>query len=109
MSQKSEYEYMKEIESLLSGVLKDLSKLTDENFETQFKSAKEKMLVANRQKVDLFAKYEASQTKTKISEMAKLISEKFDDIVQEWQKKVNNAQNDLEQIQNQKKILIYNR
>jgi hypothetical protein len=109
MSQKSEYDYMKEIENLLSGVLKDLSKLSDENFEVQFKLAKEKMLAANKLKAEFSSKYADSQIILKVSEMAKLISGKFDDIVQEWQKKVKSVQNDLEQIQNQKKILIYNR
>ncbi len=109
MSQKSEYDYMKEIEKLLSDVLADLSNLTEDNFEKVFEAAKEKMKNADKLKNEFLSKFEGSQKILKISELTKLISEKFDNVVKEWQSKVNKAKSDLEQIQNQKKILIYNR
>lgn len=109
MFQNSEYDYMKEIEKLLSEVLKDLSNLTEDNFDIVFKDAKEKIIVAENLKNELFTNFESSQTTLKITELAKLISDKFDNVVKEWQNKVKKAQSDLELIQNQKKILIYNR
>ena len=109
MFQNSEYDYMKEIEKLLSEVLKDLSNLTDDNFDIVFKDAKEKIIAAENLKSELLTRFEGSQTTLKITELAKLISDKFDNVVKEWQNKVKKAQSDLELIQNQKKILIYNR
>ena len=100
---------MKEIEKLLSEVLKDLSTMTEDNFDIVFNGAKEKILIAEKLNNEFSVKFDGSQTTLKITELAKLISEKFDNVVKEWQKKVKRAQSDLEQIQNQKKILIYNR
>jgi hypothetical protein len=41
--------------------------------------------------------------------LAKLIPEKFDNVIKDWADKLKVVQKEMELIQNQKKITIYNR
>jgi len=97
------------IENILDEVYKDLTELTEENFNQKFISAKLKMQKAieiksqNSSKLGLF-----TQSK-KIVQMAKLISEKYDNVTKDWANKLKLVQKEIELSQNQKKMTIYNR
>lgn len=97
------------IENILDEVYKDLNELNEENFDVKFQSAKAKMELAKREKVENFAKFNSFVPSNKIVHMAKLISDKYDNVVKEWAEKLKMVQKEIELTQNQKKISIYSR
>jgi hypothetical protein len=97
------------IENLLDEVYKDLSELTEENFDQRFQSAKSKMDSVRRVKVENSSKFISFKQSKKIVQMAKLISEKYDNVTKDWANKLKLVQKEIELSQNQKKITIYNR
>ena len=102
-------EKVKRVENLLDEVFEDLSSLTEENFDQIFKSAKSKMELAKKVKLENSTKFESFKASKKIVHMAKLISEKYDNIVKDWADRLKTVQKEIELTQNQKKITIYNR
>lgn len=97
------------VENLLDEVFNDLSELTEENFDQKFTSAKRKMQSAIEIKAQNKSKIAIFQPSKKITHMAKLISEKYDNVTKDWANKLKLVQKEIEQSQNQKKITIYNR
>ena len=97
------------IENLLEEVFEDLSNLTEENFDQKFHSAKAKMEAVKREKVENPSKFVSFNTSKKIIHTAKLISDKYDNIVKDWADRLKSVKKEIELTQNQKKITIYNR
>jgi len=102
-------EKVKKIENLLDEVFEDLSNLSEQNFDQKFQLAKSKMELARKIKIENNPKFENFKPSKKIVHMAKLISEKYDNVIKDWADKLKTVQKDIELIQNQKKITIYNR
>ena len=102
-------EKIKKIENLLDGVFEDLSSLSEDNFNQKFLSAKSKMDLVKKIKVENSSKIVSFRPSKKITQMAKLISEKYDNVVKDWANKLKLVQKEIELTQNQKKISIYNR
>jgi hypothetical protein len=100
---------LSKIENLLDEVYKDISELTEENFDQRFQSAKSKMESVRRVKVENPSKFSSFRPSKKIVQMAKLISEKYDNVTIDWASKLKLVQKEIELSQNQKKITIYNR
>ena len=100
---------IKRIENLLAGVFEDLSNLSEENFTQSFESAKLQMQLARKLKIENNSKFANFKPSEKIIQMAKLISEKYDNIVKDWSDKLKMVQKEIELTQNHKKITIYNR
>lgn len=98
-----------EIVKLLESALSDLSDLTVENFDYKLALAKSKIEKIKREKLKNPEKFKEFQSSKKIMDLTKLISEKFDNILAEWKKKVYLIQKEIEISQNQKKISIYKR
>lgn len=97
------------IENLLDEVYKDLSELSEENFDQKFTSAKIKMQYVIEIKAQNNSKFAIFKPSKKIIQMAKLISEKFDYVTKDWANKLKLVQKEIELSQNQKKMTIYNR
>lgn len=97
------------IENLLDEVYKDLAELTEDNFNQKFTSAKLKMLNAMELKSQNSSKSGFFTPSKKIVQMAKLISEKYDNVTKDWANKLKLVQKEIELSQNQKKMTIYNR
>ena len=97
------------IENILDEVYKDLTELTEENFNQKFQSAKLKMEFARKLKIENQSKSHNFQPSKKIIQMAKLISKKYDNVVKDWAEKLKMVQKEIELSQNQKKISIYSR
>jgi len=97
------------IEDLLDEVYIELSELTEDNFDQRFQSAKSKMELVRRAKVENSSKFHSFKPSKKIIQMAKLISEKYDNVTKDWANKLKLVQKEIELSQNQKKITIYNR
>jgi len=97
------------IENLLDEVYKDLAELTEENFNQKFISAKLKMQKVMEIKSQNNSKLGFFTPSKKIVQMAKLISEKYDNVTKDWANKLKLVQKEIELSQNQKKMTIYNR
>ncbi|GIK22550.1 MAG: hypothetical protein PHY57_02775 [Ignavibacterium sp.] len=100
---------VKIIENLLEEVLCDLESLTEENFDSVLKSAKAKMSEVEQKRLENKVKSNDFKQSEKIVQLAKLIPEKFDNVIKDWADKLKVVQKEMEFIQNQKKITIYNR
>ena len=97
------------IENILDEVYKDLTELTEENFNQKFQSTKLKMEFARKLKIENQSKFHNFQPSKKIIQMAKHISKKYDNVVKDWAEKLKMVQKEIELSQNQKKISIYSR
>lgn len=97
------------VELLLEEVYQALSELDEENFNVNFTSAKQKMQSIIKIKDQNSLKTNNFRLSEKNIQMAKLISEKFDNVTKDWAEKLKMVQKEIELIQNQKKIIIYNR
>ncbi|HOJ06307.1 MAG: hypothetical protein HND40_12025 [Ignavibacteriota bacterium] len=100
---------VKIIENLLEEVLCELESLTEENFDSVLKSAKAKMAEIEQKRLENKVKSNDFKQSEKIVQLAKLIPEKFDNVIKDWADKLKVVQKEMEFIQNQKKITIYNR
>lgn len=100
---------LKKIEDLLESVLDDLNNLTEENFDGKFYSAKSKMELVRLEKVRNWGKFTKFEPSKKIVQLAKLIPEKYDNVIKDWASKLKLVQKEIELAANQKKITIYNR
>lgn len=100
---------VKIIENLLEEVLCDLESLTEENFDSVLKSAEAKMAEVEQKRLENKVKSNDFKQSEKIVQLAKLIPEKFDNVIKDWADKLKVVQKEMEFIQNQKKITIYNR
>lgn len=100
---------VKKIEDLLEKVLFDLNSLTEENFEITLSSAKAKMAEIEKRRLENVEKSKDFKQSKKIVQLAKLIPEKYDNVIKDWADKLKTVQKEIELIQNQKKITIYNR
>jgi len=100
---------VKKIEDLLEEVFCDLDSLTEENFDTVLKSAKTKMAEIERKRLENRGKSIDLTESKKIVQLAKLIPEKYDNVIKDWADRLKTVQKEIELIQNQKKITIYNR
>lgn len=105
----NQYNQIEKVEKLLSEVFEDLSTLTEENFDEKFASAKQKMKAATEIKLQNGSKINNFRPSKKIVQMAKHISDKYDNVTKEWANKLKVVQKEIELNQNQKKITIYNR
>jgi hypothetical protein len=97
------------VELLLEEVYQALSELDEENFDVNFPFAKQKMESVIKIKKQNSLKTNNFKLSKKNIQMAKLISEKFDNVTKDWTDKLKMVQKEIELIQNQKKIIIYNR
>jgi hypothetical protein len=100
---------VEKVENLLDEVYKDISTLTEENFDQKFLSANKKIQIVRDIKSKNSAKSDFFRSSKKIIQMAKLISEKYDNVTKDWANKLKLVQKEIELSQNQKKITIYNR
>lgn len=100
---------VKKIEVLLEDVLCDLDNLTEENFDSLIKSAKSKMAQIQQKKLENLGKSIDFTKSEKIIQLAKLIPEKYDNVIKNWADRLKKVQKEIELVQNQKKITIYNR
>jgi cell division septum initiation protein DivIVA len=100
---------LSEIENLLDEVYTDLTELSEENFDQRFISAKLKMEQARKVKIENSSKFVSFKPSKKIEQLAKLISEKYDNVTKDWANKLKQVQKEIELSQNQKKITNYNR
>lgn len=100
---------MTKIENILDEVYIDLTELNEENFSQKFTSAKQKMQIVLELKAKNSSKSNHFMPSKKIVQMAKLISEKYDNVTKDWANKLKLVQKEIELTQNQKKITIYNR
>lgn len=90
----------------------ELSLLNPENFEPNFGKIKEKQVNFNRTIDFLLESEQLSKNSKTVEEIfftAKLISDKFDNIIEEWKNKVKNTEVDLSKTQNELKLLSYKR
>ncbi len=97
------------VENLLDECYQALMDLNEENFDEKFQSAKLKMQNANQIKLQNSTKTNKFKPSKKIMQMAKLISEKYDNVTKDWVNRLKLVQKEIELTQNQKKITIYNR
>ncbi len=97
------------IENLLEECHKALLELSEENFDEKINTAKYKLQAANELKLQNRAKTNNFKPTKRIIQMAKQISETYDNVTKEWAKRLKLVQKEIEQSQNQKKITIYNR
>lgn len=102
-------ENLKKIEDLLEGVLEDLNELTSDNFDNKFLSAKSKMELVRLEKVRNWGKFSKFEPSKKIVQLAKLIPERYDNVIKDWAQQLKLVQKEIELTRNQKKITIYNR
>jgi hypothetical protein len=109
MQSSETYNPVQKVEKLLDEVYKDLSELTEENFTEKFPSANKKMELVREIKSKNSLKLNLFRSSKKIIQLAKLISEKYDNVTKEWACKLKLVQKEIELSQNQKKITIYNR
>ena len=100
---------IKKIEELLEGVLEDLNELTSDNFDNKFHSAKSKMELVRLEKVRNWGKFSKFEPSKKIVQLAKLIPERYDNVIKDWAQQLKLVQKEIELTRNQKKITIYNR
>ena len=97
------------IESLLEEVYHYLIELTEENFKEKFPAASVKMELVRQIKYENSVNWHNIQASKKIVQLAKLISDKYDNIIKDWADRLKVVQKEIELTQNQKKITIYNR
>lgn len=97
------------IESLLEEVYHYLTELTEENFQEKFPAASAKMELVRQIKHENSVNWHDVQASKKIVQMAKLISDKYDNVIKDWADRLKAVQKEIELTQNQKKITIYNR
>jgi len=100
---------VEKVENLLDEVFEDLSELTEENFDEKFPSATKKMQLVREIKFKNSSKLNLFRSSKKIIQLAKLISETYDNVTKDWANKLKVVQKEIELSQNQKKITIYNR
>ena len=103
------YSPVEKVENLLDEVFEDLSVLTEENFDEKFLSANKKMQLVREIKSKNSSKLNLFRSSKKVIQLAKLISEKYDNVTKDWANKLKQVQKEIELSQNQKKITIYNR
>ena len=103
------YSPVEKVENLLDEVFEDLSVLTEENFDEKFLSANKKMQLVREIKSKNSSKLNLFRSSKKVIQLAKLISEKYDNVTKDWANKLKRVQKEIELSQNQKKITIYNR
>ena len=103
------YSPVEKVENLLDEVFEDLSLLTEENFDEKFPSANKKMQLVREIKFKNSSKLDLFRSSKKVIQLAKLISEKYDNVTKDWANKLKQVQKEIELSQNQKKITIYNR
>jgi len=103
------YSPVEKVENLLDEVFEDLSVLTEENFDEKFPSANKKMQLVSEIKFKNSSKLNLFRSSKKVIQLAKLISEKYDNVTKDWANKLKQVQKEIELSQNQKKITIYNR
>lgn len=108
-NQEGKYGPVVIIENLLEEVLVNLSELTEANFDEKFLMASSKMEKMKEIKFQNTTKTNDFSASKKNIHLAKLISDKYDNIVKDWADKLKTVQKEIELTQNQKKITIYNR
>lgn len=98
-----------QIETLLSEVYSELQSLNELNFSKDFNRIVTKLNFARKLQNDLNlqGKIELSVKNEKIKALAQLISQKYDNLVNDWKQKVQEAKRELELLQNQKKLTSY--
>ncbi len=98
-----------QIETLLSEVYSELQSLNELNFSKDFNRIVTKLNFARKLQNDLNlqGKIELSVKNEKIKALAQLISKKYDNLVNDWKQKVQEAKRELELLQNQKKLTSY--
>lgn len=100
---------VEKIENLLDEVYVELSELSEQNFTEKFTSATNKMNSVREIIPQKSIKSNNFKPSKKIIQMAKLISEKYDNHIKDWAEKLKMVKKEIELTQNQKKITIYNR
>lgn len=98
-----------QIETLLNEAYTELQSLNELNFSKDFHRIVTKLNFARKLQNDLNLqrKLRVSLKNEKILAIAKLISQKYDNLVSEWKQKVEEARRELELLQNQKKLTSY--
>ena len=97
---------------ILESILSDLEGLTEDNFQQLFPSTQNKFSEAMRLKASLENLYSPTMLKKyepELSRLAKLIREKFDNILAEKRQTLSLLETELHSLQNHKKITYYGR
>ncbi len=100
---------IKRIEYLLDRVFENLSEITEDNFDQKFNGAKSKMNLALEIRDANYSNFGNFKPSKNIINKAKLISEKYDNVIKDWANRLKTVQKEIELAQNQKKVTIYNR
>ncbi len=98
------------IVNLLNNLAIKLDEINPENFDEKFQSAMEIMMVIQKIKDDLIKNYGKENLLKNIPEVcqgAKLIEEKYDNIIERFKKALFKLENELSSLNSQKKIINY--
>jgi hypothetical protein len=104
--------YIEEIQVLLVQVLNIIESFTDAGFDSQLKSAQEKVEKVRLLKKELekeYKKEEIEPFKENIRTLTKQIEEKFDNKIKEKNIEKDRIALEIEQLQNKKKLQNYRR
>jgi hypothetical protein len=99
-----------EIKNLLLEIIYYFDNIDEANFKKYLDKALKNMVLVDLVKKELRSIYGAEQLKNnemELSELSKLIQERFDNIVRLKKEEAENISDNLKQIQNQKKIANY--
>ncbi|MGE5431764.1 MAG: hypothetical protein ACM3QX_11855 [Syntrophomonadaceae bacterium] len=103
---------IKEISSILQGLLQAMDGLNDENFEATMAEFKSKTSRIDELKFQLKTAYEPetlSKYEPEVIKLTKQLSNKFDNIITKVKTEQNAIGLELKNIQNKKKLANYNR
>lgn len=101
-----------QIKILLDEVLAEFDEINRTNFDDKFNRARNKMITAKKLKNEIINsnnKEEISFVKQFIEPLAKQISKRYDNVVEEFNLAANAVLKELLIIQNKKKLTIYHR
>jgi hypothetical protein len=103
---------IEELTILYKEVLKDLKKITEDNFKTQLPLTIKMANAANSIRDNLFSEYPRDEIKkcdASLIETTKQIKFTFDNMVEETQKEITSVELELKKLQNKKKLVLYGR
>lgn len=96
--------------NLLDNLTYILDEITPENFDEKFQGALEFMMVIQKIKEDLISSYGREtllQNVPELCERAKLIEEKYDNIIESFKKNLVKLEKEISSLNSQKKIINY--
>lgn len=98
--------------SLYNSVLSELNEMTEENFCDRLNNAKNLAISANSAKEDILLNNDPEilkKYKKSLDDLTKQIQLSYDNIIKQKQKQILTVASDLKNLQNKKKIAVYER